>query len=174
MLVGIVALLVFGPERLPEAMRTFGLWLGRARRTFNRVWSDVERELGADEIRRQLHNESIIAEARRLQQDLDSAAGDLRKAVDGGMRTPWDDVAAPAPGAGPAAAASVPVAGGTGSGSATGSTAVPAGTAGPAGARAVAATDPPASDAAAAVAGNGAGTGAAVAPPAVTGVDRPP
>lgn len=96
LLVGVVALLVFGPERLPEAMRTFGLWLGRARRTVNRVWGEVERELGADEIRRQLHNESILDETRRLQQELKSvvngATSDLRKVVDAGAQMPWDGV----------------------------------------------------------------------------------
>ncbi|MCY3639500.1 MAG: Sec-independent protein translocase protein TatB, partial [Gammaproteobacteria bacterium] len=36
MLVAIVGLLVIGPNRLPEALRTLGLWLGRMRRSFNK------------------------------------------------------------------------------------------------------------------------------------------
>ena len=53
-LVSIVALLVLGPERLPEALRTLGLWLGRLRRSFNSVKTEIEREIGMDDIRRQL------------------------------------------------------------------------------------------------------------------------
>ena len=69
LLVGLVALLVLGPERLPGAARTAGLWVGRLKRSFNAIKQEVERELGADEIRRQLHNEHILSleqEARKI------------------------------------------------------------------------------------------------------------
>jgi sec-independent protein translocase protein TatB len=69
LLVGLVALLVLGPERLPGAARTAGLWIGRLKRSFNAIKTEVEREIGADEIRRQLHNEHILSleqEARKI------------------------------------------------------------------------------------------------------------
>ncbi|MBD9576961.1 Sec-independent protein translocase protein TatB [Pseudomonas sp. BGr12] len=69
LLVGLVALLVLGPDRLPGAARTAGLWIGRLKRSFNAIKTEVERELGADEIRRQLHNEHILQmeqEAKKL------------------------------------------------------------------------------------------------------------
>ena len=69
LLVGLVALLVLGPERLPGAARTAGLWVGRLTRSFNAIKQEVEREIGADEIRRQLHNEHILSleqEARKI------------------------------------------------------------------------------------------------------------
>ncbi|MFD2643914.1 Sec-independent protein translocase protein TatB [Pseudomonas japonica] len=69
LLVGLVALVVLGPERLPGAARTAGLWVGRLKRSFNAIKQEVEREIGADEIRRQLHNEHILSmeqEARRI------------------------------------------------------------------------------------------------------------
>ena len=69
LLVGLVALLVLGPERLPGAARTAGLWIGRPKRSFNAIKQEVEREIGADEIRRQLHNEHILSleqEARKI------------------------------------------------------------------------------------------------------------
>ena len=71
LLVGLVALLVLGPERLPGAARTAGLWVGRLKRSFNAIKQEVEREIGADEIRRQLHNEHILSleeEARKIMQ----------------------------------------------------------------------------------------------------------
>ena len=69
LLVGLVGLLVLGPERLPGAARTAGLWVGRLKRSFNAIKNEVEREIGADEIRRQLHNEHILSleqEARNI------------------------------------------------------------------------------------------------------------
>ena len=69
LLVGLVALLVLGAARLPGAARTAGLWVGRLKRSFNAIKQEVEREIGADEIRRQLHNEHILSmeeEAKKI------------------------------------------------------------------------------------------------------------
>ncbi|MEK1907196.1 MAG: Sec-independent protein translocase protein TatB [Pseudomonas sp.] len=70
LLVGLVALIVFGPERLPAAARTAGLWIGRLKRSFSVIKAEVEREIGADEIRRQLHNEQILQMERELKQSI--------------------------------------------------------------------------------------------------------
>ena len=40
-----IALLVIGPERLPKAARTAGLWVGRARRMVTDVKADIDREI---------------------------------------------------------------------------------------------------------------------------------
>ena len=65
LVVAIIALLVLGPERLPGAIRTVSLTIGRIKRGFSDVRSQVERELGADEIRQQLNNERILAELEK-------------------------------------------------------------------------------------------------------------
>ena len=62
LVVAVLALLVLGPERLPGAIRSVSLTIGRIKRGFSEVRSQVEREVGADEIRQQLHNERIMAE----------------------------------------------------------------------------------------------------------------
>ena len=74
LLVALIALLVLGPERLPGAARTAGLWVGRLKRSFNAIKQEVEREIGADEIRRQLHNEEIMALEQQNKSLLPSAA----------------------------------------------------------------------------------------------------
>lgn len=84
LLVGLVALLVLGPERLPGAVRTAGLWIGRLKRSFNAIKTEVERELGADEIRRQLHNEHIL----QMEQDakkLMAPLNDLQSQVESSL-----------------------------------------------------------------------------------------
>ncbi|ABE48530.1 MULTISPECIES: Sec-independent protein translocase protein TatB [Methylobacillus] len=50
--IGIVALVVIGPEKLPKVARTVGLLLGRAQRYVNNVKSDISRELRFDELQR--------------------------------------------------------------------------------------------------------------------------
>jgi sec-independent protein translocase protein TatB len=49
--IGVIALLVVGPERLPRLARTAGLWLGRARRTLSSVKAEIDSELKAEELR---------------------------------------------------------------------------------------------------------------------------
>ena len=60
LLVGGVALLVLGPDKLPGAARTAGLMIGRLKRSFNSIRSEVEREIGADELRRQIRSEELV------------------------------------------------------------------------------------------------------------------
>jgi sec-independent protein translocase protein TatB len=69
-LVAVVTLLVIGPEKLPETLRTLGLWLGRLRRSFTSVKSEIEREIGMDDVRRQLHNEAIMDEMKRIEREV--------------------------------------------------------------------------------------------------------
>ena len=49
---GVVALLVVGPERLPGLARTLGVWVGKAQRLVGQVRADIEREVRADELRK--------------------------------------------------------------------------------------------------------------------------
>jgi sec-independent protein translocase protein TatB len=79
LLIGIVALLVLGPEKLPGAIKTTSLWVGRARRSFNKVKSEIEQQLNADEIRRQLHNESILADLDDAKKQAKALAEDASK-----------------------------------------------------------------------------------------------
>lgn len=57
LLLAVVGLLVLGPERLPEAARTFGVMLGKLRRSFDSIRNEVQRELEMDEIRTRLEQE---------------------------------------------------------------------------------------------------------------------
>lgn len=52
--IGVVALLVVGPERLPGLARTTGHWLGRMRRFVSGVKADIDREIAADELKKAL------------------------------------------------------------------------------------------------------------------------
>ena len=75
LLICVIALIVVGPERLPGAVKTAGMWIGRFRRSFYKIKSEIERELNADEIKRQLYNESVLAELDEAKNATGFAAG---------------------------------------------------------------------------------------------------
>lgn len=62
-LIGILALLVLGPKRLPEAARTAGLWVGKLRVFIAGVKQDISREIESGE----------LADLQRLKKELNQA-----------------------------------------------------------------------------------------------------
>ena len=85
----VIALLVLGPDKLPSALRTLGLWVGRISRTFTTMKTEIEREIGMDEIRRQLHNEAVMDQIKRLERDVRGEAGNGAKTTPMPDRLPW-------------------------------------------------------------------------------------
>ena len=65
LLIGVVGLLVVGPEQLPDAVRTVLAWVSRFRRSFEQIRTEVRRELHNDEIMQKLK-----AESRQLEQQV--------------------------------------------------------------------------------------------------------
>ncbi|MBD3646195.1 MAG: twin-arginine translocase subunit TatB [Pseudomonadales bacterium] len=78
-LVSIVALLVVGPDRLPETIRTVALWVGGLNRSLANIKQETENEIGADEIRQELHNESILKELHETRDDLEEVIRDGKR-----------------------------------------------------------------------------------------------
>ncbi|MFB1490142.1 MULTISPECIES: Sec-independent protein translocase protein TatB [unclassified Thiocapsa] len=85
--IGVVALVVIGPERLPKVARIAGLWLGRARRTLASVQDEIRRELKADELKEILDKQ---ARSRPLESILEEPAKRTAKPATGteAARTP--------------------------------------------------------------------------------------
>ena len=59
LLILILALVVIGPERLPAAARTAGLWVGKARRYIEGVKNEVGEEFDVSEFKRIIHNQEV-------------------------------------------------------------------------------------------------------------------
>jgi len=80
-LVAVVGLVVIGPERLPDTVRTVALWIGRLKRSLRETRQELEQQLGADDIRRQLHNEDVMrslqATKDEFERTLHNPLGDL-------------------------------------------------------------------------------------------------
>lgn len=51
LVIGVIALVVVGPDRLPALARTIGLWVGRARATVSSLRTEFEREVNAEGLR---------------------------------------------------------------------------------------------------------------------------
>ena len=78
-IIGIVALVVIGPERLPKVARTTGLLLGRLQRYVNDVKADINREMQLDEL-------------KKLRSEMEESARDFERSMADGMRTIERDV----------------------------------------------------------------------------------
>jgi len=94
LVIAVVALVVLGPERLPKAARFAGLWVRRARNQWDSVKQELERELQAEDIKRQMQDvrqgmqdtenqlrasgEAIRREAQQAQQQGDDLVQQVR------------------------------------------------------------------------------------------------
>ena len=83
LVVGGVGLIVIGPERLPGAIRTGALWLGRIKRSVLETRREIEQSIGADEIRRELRNEEIMASLEKLKEARAQLEQDIKQHASG-------------------------------------------------------------------------------------------
>ncbi len=75
-LIGVIALLVLGPERLPRLARTVGLYLGRARRYMSEVKKDINAELRTEDLRA---IREVKDDLRAAQKEIEKTGDDLNR-----------------------------------------------------------------------------------------------
>ena len=73
-IIAVIALLVIGPERLPKAARTAGLWVGRARRMVTDVKADIDREIRESDL---TELKKAGEELKKTQSALESAGAEI-------------------------------------------------------------------------------------------------
>jgi sec-independent protein translocase protein TatB len=81
MLIGVVALLVIGPERLPKVARTAGAWMGRLNRYVSDVKGDIDREMRLDELRKM--QDDMKASAQKYEIMADNFGDEVKREADG-------------------------------------------------------------------------------------------
>jgi sec-independent protein translocase protein TatB len=85
LVIGVVALIVIGPERLPRVARTIGHLAGRLQRYVADVKADINREIELDELRKM--RDSMQQAASEMQsavdKELSKTADDLNKSLEG-------------------------------------------------------------------------------------------
>ena len=105
--IGIVTLVVVGPERMPRVARTAGLLLGRVQRYVNGVKADISREIQLDELKRlqsemqesarsfeQSMNQEIKAIEANVQESVDSVESSIQQIAESVNDTPASSEAA--------------------------------------------------------------------------------
>ena len=111
-LLGVIALLVVGPDRLPALARTVGVWVGRAQRLVGQVRADIEREVRADELRKAAKEYSPTGMIGDMRKEVEDFASEVSKPVDldaekaGSAKSNTSDTAPTVPAAPTAAPAS--------------------------------------------------------------------
>ena len=91
-IIGVVALIVIGPEKLPKVARMAGTLYGRAQRYLHDVKSEVSREIELDELRN-LHKE-VQEKAQSFKSEVESATSDFESSVTSHVdeaEALWDD-----------------------------------------------------------------------------------
>lgn len=68
-LIAVIALIVIGPERLPEVARTVGKYVGRMRRFVSKVRDDIDREVRQEELRAALKRNADLDEIKNIIDD---------------------------------------------------------------------------------------------------------
>lgn len=91
--IGIVALVVIGPERLPKVARTVGLLLGRAQRYVNDVKADINREMQLDELKKL--QTQMADSARSLEEGFRKELASTRAVVEAPARALAAELQAP-------------------------------------------------------------------------------
>ena len=93
LLIGVVGLLVVGPEQLPGAVRTLLAWVNRFRRSFDQIRTEVRRELHNDEIMQKLKAESQQLEqqvrdtTQSVEQELQALGNEASGSLQGASNT---------------------------------------------------------------------------------------
>jgi len=91
-LIGAVALIVIGPEKLPRVARTVGALLGKAQRYVADVKAEVNRSMELDELRK--IKDTVEDAAREVQQEMYTTAADFQKDWHDATALPSDTAAA--------------------------------------------------------------------------------
>ena len=76
LLFGVIALIVLGPEKLPQAARTVGQWYAKIRRTVSTLQSEIEAELDLAETRQQMQKE--LAKIRQTEAEMRREMAEMR------------------------------------------------------------------------------------------------
>ena len=113
-IIGLVALIVIGPERLPKVARTAGVLLGRLQRYVSDVKADINREIQLDDLKK-MQNE-VATQVREIEhsvtEQMKTVETELNQSIAAGIDAKADVEAAVAAAGTPAAPrGDVPVAG---------------------------------------------------------------
>lgn len=100
-IIGVVALIVIGPERLPAVARTAGLWVGRMRRFVSTVKADVDKQLKTEELQRIMDQQASSAGIHEIIEETKDAVESLDKPAEYLVKSESNEKAeqAPAPAA---------------------------------------------------------------------------
>ena len=78
-IIGVITLIVVGPERMPSLARKAGLYFGKLNRFFNKVKSDINEELRMDEIKEQMSMDDEKIILSEVTEDIQSSADSLKQ-----------------------------------------------------------------------------------------------
>lgn len=80
-LLGVIGLLVIGPQKLPHTIRMIVAWTGRIKRTVNDLKVELEHEVDAQEIRQRIEDEIEKTGVKEIAAELQEQAADIQEEI---------------------------------------------------------------------------------------------
>jgi sec-independent protein translocase protein TatB len=88
LLIAVVTLLVVGPEKMPSAVRSVALTIGRVKRAMNSAREEIEKQVGFDEVRQQLSQEAVTQKINKINEGV----SDIDQKISAGDQSmPWTE-----------------------------------------------------------------------------------
>ena len=78
-IIGIITLIVVGPEKMPSLARKAGLYFGKLNQFLNNIKSDINEELKVDEIKEQLSMDEEKVILSEVTEDIKSSVDSLKE-----------------------------------------------------------------------------------------------
>jgi len=96
-LIGLILLLVVGPERLPKLAHTAGLWIGRGRRMLSLMKAEIDREIKAQELKEILDRQARSNPLETILEDIEDKPTTPASTAESAARTGSDNRSEPSP-----------------------------------------------------------------------------
>ena len=99
LVIAAITLVVVGPEKIPQLIKTVSIFLKRLRLYFENIKEEIEQEINADEIRAQIHNQSIMESLDETKNKIAQAAqrganreNDFQSSLESNPKKKKDDI----------------------------------------------------------------------------------
>ena len=81
-MIGLIALLVIGPERLPKVARLAGFWIGKTRNVIASVKAEISHELQAEEMRQILKEQAGMKEFQQILDETSATTNAVKSSLE--------------------------------------------------------------------------------------------
>lgn len=91
-MIGLVSLLVIGPERLPKVARLAGFWIGKSRAMLESVKTEIHNELQQEELRQLLNEQANLTELHSAIEEIKDVGASIESSINTSLEETHKDL----------------------------------------------------------------------------------